>query len=197
MKSAGIFNGIRMKEIKEKRFRTKKGRVYNLKTRNVAVAELLPFLKKEAVFQLCLQCPNFDKLWSCPPSAPDFEKFSARYKYADMFLFWAETKQFSEEENPTLACYEFLKKKNRQYLLKREKEKSGRAVFSFSCNLCSICGKKEGKPCKKPEKMRFDLTAFGFMVEDLSQVLMNHQVSWSKDKNETQYITQISFLLYA
>ena len=195
MKSAGIFNGVRMKEIKEKRFRTKKGRVYNLKTRKAAVAELLPFLKKETVFQLCMQCPNFDKLWSCPPIVPDFEKFSAKYKYADVFLFWADTRQFSAEENPTLACYEFLKKKNRKYLLNLEEEKSGRAVFSFSCDLCSICRKKEGKPCKKPDEMRFNLTAFGFMIEDLSQVLMNHRISWSKDKNEAQYITQLSILL--
>jgi predicted metal-binding protein len=192
----GVFNGIRMEEINEKQFCAKKGRVYNLKTRKVAVAELLPFLQKETVFNLCMQCPNFDKLWSCPPFVPDFEKFSARYKYADVFLFWAETSQFSVEENPSIACYEFLKKKNRKYVLTLEKEKSGRAVFSFSCDLCSKCRKKEGKPCKKPKEMRFNLTAFGFMIEDLSKVLMNHQISWSKDKNEAQYITQVSFLLY-
>jgi predicted metal-binding protein len=193
----GIFSGIRMEEINEKQCRNKKGSVYNLKTRKVAVAELLPFLRKETVLDLCKQCPNFDNLWSCPPSVPDFEKFSARYNYADVFLFWAETGQFSAEEDPTIACYQFLKKKNRKYMLKLEEEKSGRAVFSFSCDLCAKCRKKEGEPCKKPKELRFNLTAFGFMIEDLSKVLMNHQISWSKDKNEAQYITQVSFLLYA
>jgi predicted metal-binding protein len=185
-----------MNEINEKRCRTKKGMVYNLKPRTVAVAELLPFLKKEAVSALCRQCPNFDMLWSCPPSVPDFEKFAASYKYADVFLFWAETSQFSAEENPTIACYEFLKKKNRRYVLRQEMENSGQAVFSFSCDLCLKCTKREGKPCKKPKKMRFNITAFGFMTEDLSNDLMNHRVSWSKDGNEAQYITQVSFLLY-
>ncbi len=196
LESERVFSGIRMEDINEKKFCTKKGVVYNLKTRKVAVAELLPFLRKETVLNLCRQCPNFDKLWSCPPVVPDFDKFSARYKYADVFLFRAETSQFSAEENPTIACYEFLKKKNRKYVLKLEEEKSGLAVFSFSCDLCSKCRKKEGKPCKKPEKMRFNLTAFGFMIEDLSKVLMNHQISWSKDNNEAQYITQVSFLLH-
>jgi len=182
-------------EISEKQFRTRKGRVYNLKTREVAVAELLPFLKKETVFNLCRQCPNFDQLWSCPPIVPDFEKFSAGYEKAGMFLFWAATGQFAEEENPAIACYEFLKKKNRRYMLKLEKEKTGQAVFSFSCDLCSKCGKKEGKACKKPEKIRFNLTAFGFNIDDLSKVLMNHPISWSTDKNEAQYITQLSILL--
>lgn len=185
-----------MVEINEKRCHTKKGMVYNLKTRRVAVAELLPFLKKEAVFNLCMQCPNFDTLWSCPPSVPDFEKFAANYKYADVLLFWAETSQFSEEENPAIACYEFLKKENRKYVLQLEKKKSGQAIFSFSCDLCSKCEKREGKPCKKSKKMRFNITAFGFMTEDLSNILMNHRVSWSKDGNEAQYITQVSFLLY-
>ena len=185
-----------MKEINEKQFCTKKGRVYNLKTGKLAVAELLPFLKKETVLNLCMQCPNFDKLWSCPPVVPDFEKFSMRFKNADIYLFWAETSQFSGVDNPSIACYEFLKKQNRRHVLKLEKEKSGRAVFSFSCDLCSKCSKKEGKPCKKPEKMRFNLTAFGFMIDDLSKVLMNHQISWSKDKKEAQYITQVSFLLH-
>jgi predicted metal-binding protein len=77
-----------MNEINEKRCRTKDGMVYNLKTRRVAVAELLPFLKKETVADLCRQCPNFDMLWSCPPSVPDFEKFTASYKYADVFLLF-------------------------------------------------------------------------------------------------------------
>jgi predicted metal-binding protein len=184
-----------MEEIKEKQC-LNKGRVYNLKTRTVTVPELLPFLKKETVFNLCAQCPNFDKLWSCPPIVPDFEIFSAIYKYADVFLFWAETSQFFKEKDPAIACYEFLKKENRKYVLKLEEEKSGRAVFSFSCDLCPKCGKKEGKPCRKPNKLRFNLTAFGFMTDDLSKMLMNHQISWSKDKNEAQYITQVSFLLY-
>lgn len=185
-----------MDKINEKQCRTKKGMVYNLKTRKVAVAELLPFLKKKTVLDLCMQCPNFDMLWSCPPFVPDFEKFAAKYKYVEVLLFWAETTQFSEEENPAIACYEFLKEENRKYVLQLEEEKSGRAVFSFSCDLCSKCKKREEKPCKKPKKMRFNITAFGFMTEDLSNVLMNHRVSWSRDGKEAQYITQVSFLLY-
>lgn len=182
-------------QIQHKTFK-RDGHTFNLKQRSIAVSEILPFLKKEMVLDLCRQCPNFDNQWSCPTVVPDFEKFSSRFKNAEILLFWSETSQFAQEENPSTTCYEFLKKKSAVKVLKLEKKLEGRAILSFSCNHCKECSKKENLPCRKPSKMRYNLTAFGFLIDDISRELMNHELSWSKDKKEAEYITQVSLVLH-
>ena len=57
--------------IKEKQFT--KGKVaYGLKKKKVALEDLLPFLQKEFVLDLCKKCPNYKNNWSCPPKTPSF-----------------------------------------------------------------------------------------------------------------------------
>lgn len=182
-------------QMKEKEFKKGKYR-YTLKRNSVKIEELIAFINVEEVKKYCKSCSQYEKIWTCPPKAPAFESIAKKYKSAEILLFYCDASQFVKEKDVNIACYEFLKKESKKYIKEREKKRDGRSIVPYSCDLCSKCKLQKGEKCSKPKRMRFNMTAMGFKVNDLAKELMDHNICWSKAGRDAEYITQVALVLF-
>lgn len=86
------------------------------------------------------------------------------------------------------------RKKDDSFLLKKEREESGRAFFAGTCLLCpeGQCAKAHGKPCLFPDKVRPSLEACGFDVVATASALFGIEMKWGQEGRLPEYITLIS-----
>lgn len=175
---------------------TERGEI-KLRRVELSVQHLAEFRDPIKVQLLCSEgCDNFGKSWTCPPNAKSFEEFSKGYVEAEVFLFVLPIEAFNDEDNPGMACYDFLKGESKKILLEQEVLKKGVAIISHTCDLCTPCAMKLGQPCVSPRAMRYHMTSFGFRVDTICDELFQHSISWTSNSGESAYITQVGVVLF-
>ncbi|MHA1380632.1 MAG: DUF2284 domain-containing protein [Candidatus Helarchaeota archaeon] len=128
-------------------------------------------------------CRNYNTHYSCPPHSFSPQIFREKLRKWDKVILFTISKTleefWNEERHREIEKFSFYHKKivsrlteNRMHkiLIKVEEffKEWGLSVFGLaggSCHSCKICGLKEGKSCKKPEKMRMSLESVGIDVE--------------------------------
>jgi predicted metal-binding protein len=68
------------------------------------------------------------------------------------------------------------------------------SLSSGGCNNCDICTRKDGIPCRLPDKMRYSMDAFGFDLTAITKDLFDIDIQWCKD-GLPEYFTLIHGLL--
>ena len=68
------------------------------------------------------------------------------------------------------------------------------SLSSGGCILCENCTRKEGKPCRQPDKMRYSLDAFGFDLSAITKDIFHIEILWCKG-SLPKYFTLIHALL--
>ena len=152
----------------------------------------------------CRECPNFDGRWSCPPYNFSVETLWKRYTsillyeekvYVDPVL---REKVYSQDEINEISC-ELLAPVKRQMtgeLLAMEGEYPGsRALFSGTCDFCTICAKELNEQCFHPEKMRYSIEALGGNVAQAVQIYFDDTILWAKDGRLPEYYILLGGLL--
>ena len=76
-----------------------------------------------------------------------------------------------------------------------EEQLKGYALLSGSCRLCKPCNCKIGKPCKRPQKMRYSMEAAHLDVNKISTEKLEHPLLWYKNKQLPQYTSTVSLVL--
>lgn len=109
----------------------------------------------------------------------------------------AEAAQIISPENVKRIVGDIIReqrKKDDSFLLKKEREESGRAFFAGTCLLCpeGQCAKAHGKPCLFPDKVRPSLEACGFDVVATASALFGIEMKWGQEGRLPEYITLIS-----
>lgn len=56
------------------------------------------------------------------------------------------------------------------------------SLSSGGCNLCNVCSRKDGIPCRQPDKMRYSLDAFGFDLTAITKDMFDIDILWCKDR---------------
>lgn len=149
----------------------------------VDVQEFLPF---------CQACPNYNQTWSCPEF--DFDPYDYWKKYQTFRIIGIKIiipdeiagKTWSQEECGKMI-EEMLwkeKKKLSDELYELEKEYPG--SISLSAGTCQICGagncsKKEGQPCRFPEKLRYSIESLGGNVGLTVTKYLKQQLEWIEE----------------
>ncbi|MBS6195939.1 MAG: hypothetical protein KH828_10220 [Clostridiales bacterium] len=143
---------------------------------------------KESSWEACKLCPNYGKVWSCPPDIPEpmcylepFQKVfltAVKVVYSDEVR--KECKSPEQAENVRLESYEQVKKAILCRLLEKEKEYPGSKVLGAGrCTLCGYCSREEGKPCRHPEQRRYSITSFGFDFSKMLGDIFDIPLRWS------------------
>ncbi len=56
------------------------------------------------------------------------------------------------------------------------------SISSGGCNLCNECNRKDGLPCRQPDKMRYSLDAFGFDLTAITKDMFDIDILWCKER---------------
>lgn len=145
---------------------------------------------KELSSESCKLCPNYGKVWSCPPNTPEpacyLEPYrsvfliAVKVKYSDEVR--QEFKSQEQVENVRQESYERVKKAVLCRLLEKEKDYPGsKTLGAGRCILCEHCSREEGKPCRYPEKRRYSITSFGFDFSKMLQEIFDIPLQWSSE----------------
>lgn len=145
---------------------------------------------------LCAACPNYGGGWSCPPFNFDpmelWQRYGRMRLYARM-LIPAEPGQAAE------AALQALQEEKDAYLerlLEWEAVTPGSlALAAGSCTLCTPCTRKEGRPCQKPERMRYSIEALGGDVGLTVSRYLGKPLLWIQAGVVPEYLMLVGALL--
>ncbi|PKQ63136.1 hypothetical protein BZG02_10260 [Labilibaculum filiforme] len=160
------------------------------------IKELKPYLNPKKFNTYCEACPNHSQKWTCPPNCPPFDDYAKDYSHITLYLFYTSPNQFEKAKNKdkALDAYNFIKEELQNYL--REVEPStGKMIAANSCELCKTCGLVDEKECYMPNKMRYNLVAFGFNVNQLMTDLFQHELQWATKNQTPNFVSSVGAIL--
>lgn len=165
---------------------------------NVAVSEYIENYVNVAEFlKYCKECPNYGNVWSCPPydfSPEDYWKgFSELYLTARKIIF---DKEVSREECSNILL-EVKSEMSRELYEEEERFPGSEALSAGSCSLCVDrgCSRKDGIPCRYPDKMRYSIESIGGNVGLTVSKLMGIELEWIEEGKLPSYFVLVGGLL--
>lgn len=147
---------------------------------------------------MCRQCPNYGRLWSCPPLVPAASDVFSRYGRMRLFAVRVDVGtgvpagDASRITLPVrLACESML--------VRLEKELGGTA-FSYvgDCVHCPglPCARTQGLPCRHPKKVRPSLEAHGFDLGRTADRIFGRTMLWGKDGILPEHLLIVTGVAY-
>ena len=136
--------------------------------------DLFLYYKPDEVLGFCKACPNFGKIWTCPPYDIDVIQAFKNFDYAIVIGF--KGKDFFE-----------LKKESTDYLYELEgmngnvSESNYTTLVAGNCQICESCSKSEGQPCRFPDLMRYSLESVGFHVSEICEDVLGESLVWQTE----------------
>jgi predicted metal-binding protein len=174
---------------------------------DISVEEYLRDYVDVATFlEDCKACPNYNKIWACPPYDFNPEEYWNRYTQFHVIgkkiIFNTEIleKNYSKEEMRELLDSTLFKEKQKlaEELWKMEEKESGsKSLSAANCTLCGHgnCSRPQGKPCKHPEKMHYSIESLGGNVGKTCSKLMGVELEWLTEGKLPNYLMLVSGLL--
>lgn len=148
------------------------------------------YCKPEVFLPLCEKCPDYGRVWSCPPQAPDTAPFrvfrdavilGVKVKYTEEARARA-LRSPEETEAVRVESYGFVKRRVIETLLRLEQIfPPSRTIAAGRCELCEHCTRLDGLPCRKPESLRYSFSALGFDLGRISEELLETPLLWAKE----------------
>ena len=140
-------------------------------------------------------CGMYGKCYMCPPDVGDIDELMAQvgnYDYALVYQTVTELEDSFDFEGMIEA-----KKKTYPLAQRLHKVFADMGVSKVlhlgagGCGVCEICAKREGEPCRFPEKAMPSLEAYGVNVSELAKV------SGMKYINGQNTVTYYGAVLYS
>lgn len=164
------------------------------------------YFDQERFLALCKECVNYGRLWSCPPYETDGSDLIRNARWVDLLgvkivfspALIEATKGKHQIGVVTRRILE--KEKGDMDARVREMERNtaeSTALSSGGCHLCretgcedldyhsgppEFCSRMTGKPCRKPNQMRYSLEALGFDVSRIAEDLLKTPLLWSAEQ---------------
>ena len=146
---------------------------------------------REKYMVYCRECPNYNTVWSCPPLTFDVDAYLERFSWVNVLCakIILSSQVIAEADKPEkikTVGWEILlsvKLGMEEKLRRLEKHIPGSvSLSSGGCNLCKKCSRKDGQPCRQPDKMRYSLDAFGFDLTAITKDMFDIDILWCKDR---------------
>lgn len=147
--------------------------------------------------EFCKECPNYGKVWSCPPYDFDAEKYWEKFSEISIFAYKINfTEDVSKEESYQIL--KEVKKTMSEELFQLEEITSGAESLSAgSCHLCQGegCTRPQGGACRHPQKMRYSIESIGGNVGLTVRKLMGIELEWIDEGKVPSYFVLVGGLL--
>lgn len=144
----------------------------------------------------CRACPNYGRIWSCPPY--DFDPMSIWNQYGAMLLYARilipEGQKRELEAAVKALCAE--RSASQEKLLRWEASTPGsRALAGGSCLKCVCCSRPERECCRNPEWMRYSIESLGGDVGKTAERWLGKKLQWIQGGVVPDYLMVIGALL--
>lgn len=161
----------------------------------------------EKFVAFCRQCNRYENCWACPPYDFDTDEYILKYESACLIgtkidiPLSIRTIHNSPEKGKALGA-EIIASVRRtldEWLLGIEVAVPGsRAFFAGTCHVCDAddCTRRQGIPCRHPDKIRPSLEALGFDIGKTTETLLGITLKWSNDGSLPEYLTLVSGLFF-
>ena len=165
--------------------------------RHISLEHLLDnCLAEERCFEACQACPNFGRLWTCPPFQ---NKIYESYKSIDIIVSRIPTLKGAPLARTLQECYGPVKEIAHNVLLEYETVLQGMALsFAGSCSFCKdqACSRIDNKPCRHPELARKSLEGVGFDIGKILETYFGLELEWGKEDDVPEFLTFVGGVMY-
>ena len=143
----------------------------------------------------CRQCRNCGKIWACPPFSFDPMDIWSAYDILELHaLVLTPGKDMTMEE--LMEVFRMEKRELSLKVLAMEKEIPGSlSLAAGTCIECSPCLRTQGKPCCRPEQLRYSIEALGGDVGKLTEEYLKLPIRWISKGQLPDYLTLAAGLL--
>jgi predicted metal-binding protein len=144
-------------------------------------AALMPHYDPSRIQGYCASCPQFGRLWSCPPFDQPPLAGLPEWNHAVLVFgkVWTEADATRER---MLTRFQEARRSFRDALLEVERAHPGTtALVAGHCLACESCTRPSGEPCRIPKARRYSLEALGFDVTGLAEGLARQTVLWPRE----------------
>lgn len=176
--------------------------------------------------EYCKVCGQYGTCWACPPFDFDTDGYLARYENILLVAVKIDVPCRSEKipelgktddseilpANDGIADIAIerrmkLLEQTRvvmdRELLEKETRLHGRAFFAGTCLLCGQgaeqgggCTRREGLPCRHPDKVRPSLESMGFDIGKTAKELFGLELKWASDGMLPEYYVLVGAVMY-
>ncbi len=167
-----------------------------LRSRSVDVAKFL---------DCCKLCPNYGKVWSCPPYSFDPQSIWMSY---DCLALCCRKVEFTDEARAVSYPQEELGVISKQLMQKEQdallekfmdlerQHRGSMALAAGSCAACAplSCSRLEGKPCRQPDKIRYSLESLGADVGKIVEEQFGLKMLWAENGHLPEYFLLVGGL---
>lgn len=156
--------------------------------------------------EYCKACPNYDRVWSCPPY--DFSPEDYWLQYSQIFLYGRKI-IFSRELTEKTYTQKELQCLTSE-ILQREKQDMAEELFalerlhedsvSLSAGCCQTCGtdnctRAHSLPCRFPDQMRYSIESLGGNVGLTTSKYLHQELLWMTEGKLPAYFILVGGLL--
>lgn len=140
------------------------------------------------------QCGGYDRCWMCPPHLGPIEELMAevrRYPRAILYQTISEIEDSYDIEGMFAASAGHAQVSQRiQTALKPQIEGKMLHLTCGGCHLCETCAKREGQPCRMPDKALPSLEGYGV---DVYNTTKDTPLKYINGENTVTYFGMILF----
>lgn len=154
------------------------------------------FVRVEKFLPFCRQCDSYNTRWTCPPF--DFDPMTVWRSYTGLRLY-ARVLQADVPEQPLEGALNALKQEKQLYRTQLQQWEratpDSQMLLAGTCHECPVCEKARGRPCRKPELLRYSIEALGGDVEGCLQHYFHRPMLWGRDGKAPDYFVLVGGLL--
>lgn len=162
-----------------------------VKTASLNVSRFLEeYCHPDRFCPLCQDCPDYGRVWSCPPGVPEARTLLAPFHTVHLtgvkVIYGPElrARAVSPERTEHLRqeSYGVVKRNVLKTLLCLEERCPGSLTIAAGrCELCRRCAREDGLPCYQPQRMRYSFSALGFDLTRISEELLGVPLVWASE----------------
>lgn len=160
------------------------------------------YVDVEKYLEYCKECSDYATNWSCPPYDFDPNDIWKSYNKLKVFAFkYNFSKELLDETFEEDQLNIFLKRLDRtkvklMNVIYRMEDENSMGLGMGPCNLCPMCTRSFGMPCKMPFKLRYSIESLGGNVDDMIKEVFDIEVKYPKDGKLPEYLMFVGGLLY-
>ena len=153
---------------------------------------------------LCRACPNFGKIWSCPPfdclpPILDSKIAQCRLLLYEIDIPQSKSSTAAPSQQEIKRIYDAARAEIDPKLLALGKNlpSDSLVLLGGSCANCPLpkCARLDKKPCPRPESMRPSLESLGFDVVAIAKKIFGADLEWATDSKIPQKLRIVCAIL--
>lgn len=183
----------------------KPAKTMKVSTHKLPVSKLVSdFRDVDRFMGLCRACPNFGKMWSCPPFEslpPILDSITAQCR---LFLYEIDIPpsessigRLSQQEIRRIYDSARAEIDPKLLALGKNLPSDSLVLLGGSCANCPLpkCARLENKPCPRPEFMRPSLESLGFDVIAIAKKIFGADLEWATSSKTPQTLRIVCAIL--